>query len=123
MIQLRPAIPKTNHQWPDGDKCWRISSENKFRFATKRFVVRELAHRLKIPLIDLSERTKTLFQTAGEVASEGFFVWLKPGEHVNYPAGLRDNTHFNEAGAREIAGLVVKEIRGLSLPLADYLSP
>ncbi|MFD1674052.1 hypothetical protein [Alicyclobacillus fodiniaquatilis] len=82
-----------------------------------------MAHRLKIPLIDLSERTKTLFQTAGEVASEGFFVWLKPGEHVNYPAGLRDNTHFNEAGAREIAGLVVKEIRGLSLPLADYLSP
>ena len=46
---------------------------------------------------------------------------LAPGEHPNYPAGQKDNTHFNEYGARRIAELVLKSIRELDLELKDRI--
>jgi lysophospholipase L1-like esterase len=43
-------------------------------------------------------------------------------ENPHYPSGRKDNTHFNEYGARRMAELVLAEIRNLKLELADRIT-
>lgn len=83
--------------------------------------MRRLAAERGVPLLDMTPLTQQLYVTLGAEKSKSLFVWLEPGEHPNYPEGERDNTHFNETGAEEIARLVVQEIRRAGLPLADHL--
>lgn len=75
----------------------------------------------QVPLIDLNEKSKSLYQKFGEQNSKLLFNQLQPGENPNYPEGKDDNTHFNELGAREIAQLVLQEIKNLRLDLANYI--
>lgn len=83
--------------------------------------VRQLAARLSVPLIDMTERTEELYRSYGSEASKELFVWLKPGEHPNYPDGAQDDTHFHEKGAEQVCLLVLEEIRKLKLPLAALI--
>jgi lysophospholipase L1-like esterase len=81
----------------------------------------QLAEREEVPLIDLMARTQSLYESLGEEGSKRLFVWLRPGEHPNYPEGVQDNTHFHECGAKEVARLVVEEMLRIGLPLAEYV--
>ncbi|MEK4053890.1 rhamnogalacturonan acetylesterase [Paenibacillus sp. FSL F4-0087] len=84
--------------------------------------VRELAQEEGVPLIDLAERSRILFEQAGIEGSKEDFMWVLPGEYVNFPAGVEDNTHFQERGARRLAMQVAEAIRELRLqPLQMYL--
>lgn len=74
-----------------------------------------------VPVIPLHEKSIALLEQLGEEQSKSLFLWLEPGEHANYPEGIRDNTHFNEHGAAEMAKLVVQGIREAKLPLAAYV--
>ena len=42
-------------------------------------------------------------------------------QHPNYPAGQKDNTHFNEYGARRMAQIVLMEIKNLKPELAERI--
>jgi lysophospholipase L1-like esterase len=44
---------------------------------------------------------------------------LAPGEHPSYPEGQKDNTHFNEYGARRIAQLVLAGLKEAKVELAE----
>ncbi|WP_321433140.1 rhamnogalacturonan acetylesterase [Trichococcus flocculiformis] len=66
-------------------------------------IVRTLAEEEDLLCIDLHKQTKDWYRKKGELENRKHFVWLKPGEHENYPDGFRDNTHFSEAGSRLIA--------------------
>ncbi|RNI21971.1 rhamnogalacturonan acetylesterase [Rufibacter latericius] len=83
--------------------------------------VRELARELKVPMIDLDRKSLELVQRMGPEHAKDLFNQLEPGEHPNYPEGIKDNTHFSEFGARKMAQLVLAEIRALKLPLADRI--
>ncbi|WP_416234449.1 rhamnogalacturonan acetylesterase [Paenibacillus sp. JNUCC31] len=84
--------------------------------------VRELAEEEGVPLIDLAERSRLLFEQAGVEGSKEDFMWVLPGEFVNFPAGVEDNTHFQERGAHRLAAQVAEAIRELRLqPLQMYL--
>lgn len=84
--------------------------------------VRELAAELNVPIIDMSEKSKRLFEQAGIEKTKEIFLWVKPGESPNYPDGVEDNTHFSVYGAKEIARLVVEGIQELQLqPLASLI--
>lgn len=48
-------------------------------------------------------------------------LWLNVDHSVNYPQGIHDNTHLNEAGATLIAKLVAQEIAKLATPLAKEI--
>lgn len=80
-----------------------------------------LAKKENVPLIDLTERSRVLFEALGEEKTKELFLWLEPGVSVNYPEGVQDDTHFTEQGATEIAKLIVQGIRELDLPLARYI--
>ncbi len=84
--------------------------------------IRELAAQEAVPLIDLAERSRRLFEEAGVEGSKDDFMWVLPGEFMNFPAGVEDNTHFQERGARRLAVQVAEAIRELRLqPLHMFL--
>lgn len=84
--------------------------------------MRKLAADQQVPLIDMAEKTKALYESLGPERSKSLFVWGEPGEFTSFPAGVKDNTHFQEYGAVRVAGLVAEGIRELNLwPLTMYL--
>jgi lysophospholipase L1-like esterase len=84
-------------------------------------LVRNVAQKEKVDLIDLDQKSKALLQQMGPEPSKLLFNQLLPGEHPNYPKGVTDNTHFNELGARKMAQLVLAGIRELHLELAGRI--
>jgi lysophospholipase L1-like esterase len=84
-------------------------------------IVREVAAKENVPLIDMDKKGQQLYQQMGVEHSKLLFLQLKPGEHPNYPDGKEDNTHFNELGARLIAQLVLAEIKTQVPGLASYI--
>ena len=83
--------------------------------------VREIARLENVPMIDLDEKSRALYQQLGPVNSKMLFLHLQAGEHPNYPDGKKDDTHFNELGARKIACIVLAEIRSLGLELSERI--
>jgi len=83
--------------------------------------VREVGKAYNTPVIDLDAKSRGLLQQFGPEYSKMLFMQLDSLEHPNYPAGQKDNTHFNEFGARRMAELVLAEIRNLKLELADRI--
>ncbi|ANH83532.1 GntR family transcriptional regulator [Niabella ginsenosidivorans] len=85
-------------------------------------IVRAVAAEQNVPLIDLDQQSQQLYQQLGVESSKLLFNYLQPGEHPNYPDGKKDDTHFNELGARKIAAIVLSQIRILIPELASYIS-
>ncbi|HER07555.1 MAG TPA: hypothetical protein ENO20_01480 [Bacteroides sp.] len=85
------------------------------------FVARTVAAGNGIPFIDLQQMTGDLLTGLGPERSAGHYLILEPGTWEMYPEGRVDNTHLNERGAREVAGMVARSVRELGLPLAGYL--
>ncbi|MGG1400797.1 rhamnogalacturonan acetylesterase [Bacillus salipaludis] len=84
--------------------------------------IRELGHEEHVAVIDLTAKSKKLFQQLGPEKTKELFMWIDPGTNPNFPRGVQDNTHFQDKGAKEIAKLVVegiKEHHGLGL--REYL--
>jgi len=84
-------------------------------------LVKEVAMEQKVAFIDLDAKSIALYQKFGPEKSAMLFNHLEPGVHPNYPAGKTDDTHFNELGAREIAQLVLQELRQLNLGLSEHI--
>lgn len=84
-------------------------------------IVRAVAKQERVALIDMHASSAELLTLFGAEASRQLFLQLKAGEHVNYPAGVEDNTHFSPLGAKLMAHLVVDGIRELRLPLREKL--
>lgn len=86
--------------------------------------VRSVARSTGAPLIDLLAASLTLLDTLGEEASRGYF--LHPGITLGLPADPEtapDDTHFSEAGARAIAGLVAQGLALTRARAAAWVDP
>ena len=83
--------------------------------------IREVAQESDVPLIDLATHSHTLYEQLGPEKTKKLFLWFTPGEYLNYPDGIQDDTHFSEYGAREIAKLVIQSIQDIHLPLVTKL--
>lgn len=79
----------------------------------------ETGKKYDVPVIDLDAKSRDLLQQLGPEHAKLLFMQLDSLEHPNYPGGQKDNTHFNEYGARRMAELVLKEIRLLEPELAE----
>ncbi|WP_082593363.1 rhamnogalacturonan acetylesterase [Paenibacillus sp. Soil766] len=76
-----------------------------------------LAVQKKVLFIDLCGRSAVAFKEMGDTKSREWLTWLRPGEHLNYPEGIEDNTHLNEQGAEAVARMVAEAIIKLNLNL------
>jgi len=69
-----------------------------------------------VPVIDLHRLSYTLYNSLGFCPNNG--------DYTSGPVGAffcNDHTHFEAAGARQIAGVVAKALRDQQIPLAAYL--
>ncbi len=83
--------------------------------------IRGVAAEEKVPLLELELATAAWLRATGDEPSRRFFMWIEPGKFARYPDGLKDDTHFVEAGAKHVASLAAAQIREQKLPLAQWL--
>lgn len=81
--------------------------------------VRQLAARMKVPLVDLEKLTRHLVDSLGPEESKKLYLWTNPDER--YPEGRKDNTHLNVEGAHKVAELAAEAVRKLPLKLAKHV--
>lgn len=84
-------------------------------------IVLEVAKEQNVPVIDLDRKSRELYQQLGQEATKLLFMQLEPNEHPFYPEGSKDNTHFNELGARKMAQIVLAEMRKQDLELVKHV--
>lgn len=84
-------------------------------------MVRTVAKEQNVPLLDLEQKSLELLQQLGPDNSKYLFNYLEPGEHPNYPEGKKDDTHFNELGARKMAEIILAEIKNTIPELAERI--
>lgn len=104
--------------------CRRSFSEGKIQNTHGDFpdAVREVAERENVPLIDLQNMTKYLYEALGAEESKKAFVHYPAGTYPGQEKDLADNTHFNPYGAYEIARCVVEGIKENVPALAEFLT-
>lgn len=81
----------------------------------------ETGKKISVPVIDLDAKSRALLQQLGPVNAKMLFMQLDAEEHPNYPEGQKDNTHFNEYGARRMAELVLAAIKQQLPDLAERI--
>ncbi|WP_252731701.1 rhamnogalacturonan acetylesterase [Psychrosphaera sp. F3M07] len=84
-------------------------------------IVRNIAKDTNVSFIDMETLTREHFQQQGLTLSALRFMHIKPDLHPNYPNGITDNTHLNQLGAREVAQLVLTELKAQKHPLSKLL--
>ncbi|MNJ70681.1 Rhamnogalacturonan acetylesterase RhgT [compost metagenome] len=72
--------------------------------------MREVADETGAPLLDIFTASQQLYDTFGADGSKRLFMHLPERAHPNYPAGITDDTHFSDEGARQIARLAAEAI-------------
>ena len=73
--------------------------------------MKALGKKLNVPVIDLCQKSKDLFEKTGDEDSKKWFMHLKKGEFISYVDGLEDNTHLRYEGAVIMSGLVAEGLR------------
>lgn len=85
--------------------------------------MRWLAKKENVPLIDLNEMTRTLYEAMGVEPSKRAFVHYPAGSYPGQTQDFADNTHFNPYGAYEIARCIVEGLKTQVPDLARHLKP
>jgi lysophospholipase L1-like esterase len=68
----------------------------------------------RVPVVDLTARSKALIESLGPSASAQLFLRSSVD-------GVTDNTHFSQYGATQVGGLLLQAVREQNLPLAAHL--
>jgi len=84
--------------------------------------VRKVAMEKKVPLIDLNAMSKQLYEAWGPEESKKAFCHYPANTYPNQPEELKDNTHFNNYGAYNIALCILHGIIQNNLELKDYFT-
>lgn len=83
--------------------------------------MRWLAAKENVPLIDLNEMTRTLYEAMGVEPSKKAFVHYPAGTYPGQTKDFADNTHFNPYGAYQIAKCIIEGMKKINLPIVKYL--
>ena len=83
--------------------------------------IRWLAAKENIPLIDLHQMTRTLYEAMGVEPSKKAFVHYPAGSYPNQTRPMADNTHFNPYGAYQIAKCIIEGMKKIDLPILEHL--
>nr|MDA3853681.1 rhamnogalacturonan acetylesterase [Bacteroidales bacterium] len=83
--------------------------------------MRKVAIDREVPLIDVHKMSKELYEAWGINESKQAFVHYPAHTFPGQDKELKDNTHFNEFGANEIASCVIPGIIDLKLPIQEFI--
>ncbi len=79
-------------------------------------VIRDVAGKLRVPLIDLTARSQALLEQLGETASWPLYLTVQHD-------GVQDYAHFSEYGGTVMAGLATSGMADAHLPAAGSPGP
>lgn len=82
--------------------------------------VREVSIEMKVPLLEMEERSRELVSTFGEERSKQLYLHYLPGEYARFSEGKDDDTHLSPTGAFAICDLAVEEIKKNVPKLTEY---
>ena len=80
---------------------------------------RQVAENEGVPFIDITQMTTDMLEAYGSSDSTKFYVHYPAG--VYSEAALKDDTHFNNFGAYEVAKCVVMGLKQIESPLISHL--
>lgn len=83
--------------------------------------MRKAAQELDVPLIDLHQMTRTLYESWGVVASKNAFVHYPANTFPGQNKPLEDNTHFNAFGAHEIALCILQGLIDHQIDISKHI--
>lgn len=83
--------------------------------------VKQLAEREQIAVVDLTEKSRILYESVGDMDSRKWFMYFPAGTYENYSKDMTDNTHLHYEGAVKMAGLVAEGLREIGGIYADIL--
>ena len=83
--------------------------------------VRRVAKARNLPLIDLHRMSRELIESLGPERSKAIYLHVPAGTYPDQDEAIKDDTHFSEHGAREMAKLVVAGIRDQLPALVAHL--
>lgn len=109
------CTPTMRRAWEKGNKVI-ANTHGDFPAA-----VRAVAERENVPLIDLTEMSKTFFETLGFEDSKRALVHYPAGTFPGQKNKFEDNTHFNPFGAYEVAKMIVMGMKQNNIPLVNHL--
>ncbi len=100
--------------------CRRVYKNGKLLRTLKQYpdAMRKVAKETGTPLIDLNNISREKFTALGEEGTKKVFLHLPKGKYKRYPDGKEDNSHFQESGARLIAGWIVENAKKQNLAVA-----
>lgn len=84
-------------------------------------VVRDLAQKFNIPLIDMHAKSQKAIETEGVEGSKRMFMHYDGGIFKKYPKGVHDDTHFSRYGAEIMASLAVEGLFEMGHPLRNFV--
>lgn len=82
---------------------------------------RQTAAEQKVPLIDLNAMSKILWETLGPEESKKAFVHYPANSFPGRDKAIKDDTHFSNYGAYQLAKCIVEGIKKAEPELAKYL--
>lgn len=102
---------------PIAQRMFQPDGRTRAGFAAYSAVVRDVAKRARVKVIDLESLSRAWIDRAGAEPAKAFYLHLKPEDGFKaFPSGITDDTHLSELGARGAAALVAGEYRRLRLP-------
>lgn len=83
--------------------------------------IRWLAAKENVPLIDLNEISRTLYEAMGEDGSKHAFVHYPANTYPGQTKELKDNSHSNTFGAYELAKCIIEGMKKADLDAVKFL--
>lgn len=107
---------------PVGRRDYDAASAS-YRISFPEYVqaMKETASETGVALVDLCQLSVAYYNTLGPEGTIPLFLHLEPGVYPAFPDGVKDDTHFQEYGAEQIARLVAQGVRELNIPLSSYV--
>ncbi len=91
-------------------------------FAEYIELVRQAAKTADVPMIDMHVKGMEMLQKFGVEDSKKLYYWIEAGKGLTPQEAKQDDTHLQEAGARQYASFVAEGVKKLKIkPLRKYL--
>lgn len=85
-------------------------------------LTRQVAKETNTALVDMHTISMAILVQYGEEESTKLYLHCAPGECLNYPKGIADDTHFNDFGATVMAEALANAISDSDLTLKSWVS-
>ena len=84
-------------------------------------VVRDLAAKLNVPLLDMHKKSQKIIEANGIEGSKKMFMNFGAGFYIKHPKGIVDDTHTSHYGAELMATSAVECLFDISHPLKYFV--